>query len=120
LNEVSAAGAAATGRPPESKQSATGGDGEAGGSHLTTEHITLPQNGRFGVVVVGSSLGDEFPETLAMWNNRVAYTAYLHVGLTKNWILQYAVIHSSDAARAGVVGHLEAPWPYDIVRPNLM
>jgi hypothetical protein len=50
----------------------------------------------------------------------VAYTAYLHVGLTKNWILQYAVIRSTDGGRAGVVGHLEAPWPYDIVRPNLM
>ncbi len=119
LNEVAQV-AAAAGRPAEAKRSATGGDGEAGESPLTTEHITLPQNGRFGVVVVGGSLGDEFPETLAMWNNRVAYTAYLHVGLTKNWILQYAVIRSADARQAGVVGRLEAPWPYDIVRPNLM
>ncbi len=91
-----------------------------GASGLTTEHITLPKDGRFGVVVVGSSLGDEYPETLATWNNRVAYTAYLHVGLTKNWILQYAVIRSADASRAGVVNRLEAPWPYDIVRPNLV
>jgi hypothetical protein len=120
LNEVAAPGTAAPGRPAEAKQSATGGDEDAGESRLTTEHITLPKNGRFGVVVVGSSLGDEFPETLAMWNNRVAYTAYLHVGLTKSWIIQYAVIRSADAGQAGVVGRLEAPWPYDIVRPNLM
>jgi hypothetical protein len=92
----------------------------AGTSHLTTEHITLPKDGRFGVVVVGSSLGEEYPETLAMWNNRVAYTAFLHVGRTKNWILQYAVMRSAEASQAGVVGRLEAPWPYDIVRPNLM
>ena len=120
LNEVAATGATASGRVAEAKQPATEGDGKEGESHLTTEHITLPPNGRFGVVVVGSSLSDEFPETLAMWNNRVAYTAYLHVGLTKNWILQYAVIRSADAGQAGVVGRLEAPWPYDIVRPNLM
>ena len=50
----------------------------------------------------------------------MAYTAYLHVGLTKNWILQYALMRSSDAAPVDVVGRLEAPWPYDIVRPNLM
>lgn len=100
--------------------SGDGDDGPSGADRLTTEHITLPKDGRFGVVVVGSSLGDDFPETLAMWNNRVAYTAYLHVGLTKNWILQYAMIRSTDANQSGLVGHLEAPWPYDIVRPNLL
>ncbi len=138
LNEVAAAGGSASGKPGEVKQTASGGNGESrgngnssmtvsgnendgiGASGLTTEHITLPKDGRFGVVVVGSSLGDEYPETLATWNNRVAYTAYLHVGLTKNWILQYAVIRSADASRAGVVNRLEAPWPYDIVRPNLV
>jgi hypothetical protein len=120
LNEVAAASAGSAGKPAEANQAGTEKDDEGGESHLTTEHITLPKDGRFGVVVVGSSLGDDFPETLAMWNNRVAYTAYLHVGLTKNWILQYAVIRSADAGQAGVVSHLEAPWPYDIVRPNLM
>jgi hypothetical protein len=122
LNEVAPASASGSGGSGKAPQ--PGGDDDSddrsGGANLTTDHFTLPKDGRFGVVVVGSSLGDEFPETLATWNNRVAYTAYLHVGLTKNWILQYAMMRSSDAAPVDVVGRLEAPWPYDIVRPNLM
>ncbi len=96
---------------------------EAGSAAVTesdTNHITLPKDGRFGVVVVGTSLADEYPETLEVWNDRVAYTAYLHVGLSKNWILQYSLIRSVEAASGGVVARLEAPWPYDIVRPNLV
>jgi hypothetical protein len=83
------------------------------------EHIVLPKTGRFGVVVVGSALGEEYPEALQIWGDRVAYTAYLHVGLSKNWILQYSVLRSAEAANAGTIGRLEAPWPYDIARPNL-
>jgi hypothetical protein len=86
----------------------------------TTQHITLPKDGKFGVIVVGTSLGDEYPETLQIWSDRVAYTAYLHVGLTKNWILQYAQLRSTEAAANGNVARLEAPWPYDILRPNLV
>jgi hypothetical protein len=41
------------------------------------------------------------------------------VGLDKNWILQYSVTRSADAALAGNLARLEAPWPYDITRPNL-
>ena len=94
--------------------SAKGGDGG------TTEHIQLPKDGKFGVVVVGTSLAEEFPETLAIWSNRVAYTAYLHVGLTRNWILQYAQLRSVEASVNGTVARVEAPWPYDILRPNLV
>jgi hypothetical protein len=86
----------------------------------STEHIQLPRNGRFGVVVVGTSLADQYPETLQIWSDRVAYTAYLHVGTPKAWILQYAQLRSADATSGGVVAHLDAPWPYDIVRPNLL
>jgi hypothetical protein len=87
---------------------------------LTTEHIVLPKNGRFGVVVVGDAVGQDYPEALAIWSSRVAYTAYLHVGLTRNWILQYSVLHSDEASVSGSLARLEAPWPYDIVRPNLI
>ena len=38
-------------------------------------------------------------------------TAYLHVGLDKNWILQYSVTRSADAAVSGTLARLEAPWP---------
>jgi hypothetical protein len=88
-------------------------------SRLTTEHLVLPKSGRFGVVVVGNTVGEDYPESIEFWGNRVAYSAYLHVGLSKNWILQYSVLRSAEAADAGAVTRLEAPWPYDIFRPNL-
>lgn len=70
-------------------------------------------------MVVGNSLEEEFPEMGGVWSGRLAYTVYLHVGLSRSWILQYALPRSADAADAGTVAHLEAPWPYTIVRPNL-
>jgi hypothetical protein len=88
------------------------------GASETSEHIELPKDGRFGVVVVGSSLSDQYPETLQVWSERVAYTAYLHVGTPKAWILQFAQLRSADASAGGTVAHLEPPWPYDILRPN--
>jgi hypothetical protein len=55
-----------------------------------------------------------------IWNDSVAYTVYLHVGLAKSWILQYSLPRSgTEAAQAGNITRLEAPWPYNIVRPNL-
>jgi hypothetical protein len=81
--------------------------------------ITLPKTGQFGAVLVGDSLEDEFPEMAGVWSGRMAYTVYLHVGLARSWILQYALPRSADAEAAGDVAHLEAPWPYNIVRPNL-
>lgn len=92
----------------------------AAGDLANTAHIQLPRNGQFSVVVVGSSLSEEYPETLQIWNDRTAYTAYLHVGLAKNWILQYAQARSADVQSQGSGGRLEAPWPYDIFRPNLI
>jgi hypothetical protein len=86
----------------------------------SAEHIELPKDGKFGVVVVGSSLSDEYPETLQVWSDRVAYTAYLHVGTAKAWILQYAQLREADAADAGSVAHLDPPWPYNILRPNML
>lgn len=85
-----------------------------------TEHITLSKDGKFGVVVLGSSLADDYPETVQIWNGRLAYTAYLHVGLAKSWILQYSQLHVDDVSASGAVARLEAPWPYDIFRPNLI
>ncbi len=100
--------------PGNGTDSASNQDGEPG-----TTHITLPKDGRFGVVVVGNSLQEQFPEIAEVWNGRLAYTAYLHVGLSKSWILQYSIPRSDDAAASGTIAHLEAPWPYNIVRPNL-
>ena len=97
------------------------GDGNGSGADegLSTEHFTLPRNGQFGAIVVGASLEEKFPEMSGIWNDRVAYTVYLHVGLEKSWILQYSLPRGADAAQAGNITRLEAPWPYNIVRPNL-
>jgi len=96
-----------------------GEDGAGTGSKPSTERILLAKDGKFGVVVVGSSIAEKYPETAELWAGRLAYTVYLHVGLAKSWILQYSVPRAADAAVAGNVAHLEAPWPYCIVRPNI-
>ena len=90
------------------------------GRRLSTEHIVLPRNGRFNVVAVGTSLDEEYPEATDIWADRVAYTAYLHVGLRKSWILQYSSTRALDMDEGGQVERLDAPWPYDILRPNLL
>ena len=84
------------------------------GGQASAEHIQLPRNGKFGVVVVGSMLSEQYPETQQIWGSRAAYTAYIHVGLSRNWILQYGSTPPQDE----VSDKLEAPWPYDIERPN--
>ena len=94
------------------------GQADFGQGH-TTAHITRSITGQFGAVVVGSSLEDQFPDMPAVWSGRLSYTAYLPVGLAKSWILQYSLPRSAEAAAAGKVTHIEAPWPYNIVRPNI-
>ena len=103
---------AATGAPQGARTGAVQGDPMA-------THITLPQNGQFGAVLIGDSIEDEFPETGNSWGGRMAYTVYLHVGLARSWILQYALPTEADATAAGEATRIQAPWPYSIVRPNL-
>lgn len=102
-----------------SGQGAGGGIGTDAGGAYTVAHVTLPRDGKFGVVVVGSSITEDYPETAGVWSGRLAYTVYLHVGASKSWILQYTLPRSQDAAAAGNVAHLDAPWPYDIMRPSI-
>jgi hypothetical protein len=90
-----------------------------GGSDPPTSHFALPKDGQFGAVVVGATMQEEYPEVAGMWGGRLAYTVYLHVGLDKSWILQYSVPRASDVEAGGNTPRLEAPWPYNIVRPNL-
>jgi hypothetical protein len=98
-------------------QGATNGTGD--GDELSVTAISLPKDGNFSSVIVGNSLQDQYPEISDVWQGRVAYTVYLHVGLEKSWILQYTLPRAAEVAGAGSIIHLEAPWPYSIVRPNL-
>jgi hypothetical protein len=95
------------------------GSGSGSGDQPGMQRITLPKDGQFGVVVVGSSLEEKFPETAELWSGRMAYTVYLHVGLAKSWILQYSLPRSAEAAAGGNIARIDAPWPYNIVRPNI-
>jgi hypothetical protein len=98
-------------------QGSSAGTGMGEGYSVT--HINLPHDGQFGVVVVGSSLADQYPDIVNVWSGRLVYTVYLHVGSGKNWILQYSIPRTADAAVAGSVTRPEPPWPYDISRPDL-
>ena len=84
----------------------------------TVEHITLPKDGRFGVVVVGSTVSEDYPEARRIWRGRVAYTAFLHIGESRNWIMQYSPLRATSASTGGYAQGVEAPWPYDIMRPD--
>ena len=86
---------------------------------LTSTPIALPKDGHFGSVIVNDAIEQQFPEMEGVWSGRMAYTAYLHVGLSKSWIMQYSLPANAEAAAGGTVSPLEAPWPYNIVRPNL-
>jgi hypothetical protein len=93
--------------------------GSGNGNQTSVTHISLPHDGQFGAVVVGSSLEEKYPETASLWSDRMSYTVYLHVGLSRSWILQYSLSRADNAASAGNITHIEAPWPYNIVRPNI-
>lgn len=98
-----------------------GSGGDQGTGNLGAgKHITLPPNGQYSVVVVGSDLKDQYPEIQDVWGGRLVYTVYLHVGLAKSWILQYTLPADMTASQAGSMNRLEAPWPYSIVRPTVI
>jgi hypothetical protein len=82
------------------------------------EHITVPRNGQYGMVVVGASPEEDYPETAELWTGRMVYTVYLQTDTSQNWILQYSSPRSLGHAEEGSA-HLDAPWPYDMMRPNL-
>jgi hypothetical protein len=121
-NAVAGSGAAGTagdqdGTTAGPTQGAATGTGAS--DQPTSTQITLPHDGVFGSVIVGQTVQDQYPEMTDVWSGRLAYTVYLHVGLSRSWILQYSLPRDDDAAAAGNATRLDAPWPYSIVRPNL-
>ena len=110
-------GGGATGGKNGSDQGSDTGSGS--GRHFSTTHIAVAHDGQFGAVVVGDSLGEKYPDAPVLWSGRLVYTVYLHIGLKKIWILQYSLPQTDDAAKSGNVVRIEAPWPFDIMRPDL-
>ena len=82
--------------------------------------ITLPKDGKFGVVVLGSAGSTPYPESVGALSGKVVYTVYMKVGLRKSWILQYclpAATHQNVVNGTSSAG-LAAPWPFLIMRPD--
>jgi hypothetical protein len=96
----------------------TGSDSASSSDNRSSlDRIIRPKDGHFGVVVVGDSVAEEYPEAAGILADRLAYTVYLHVGQTKSWILQYCLPRSAQAA--GNTVRPDAPWPYLMVTPHL-
>jgi len=112
------AGNGAAGNEPSANPGSGSESGSGGNGKPTTTLVTVPKDGRFGSVIVGNSLQDRYPEIADVWSGRLTYTAYVHVGLAKAWILQFSLPRAADPPQAGTVVRLDAPWPYNIVRPN--
>lgn len=95
------------------------GDGLTGNLPGVTR-ITLPKEGKFGVVVQGSATAQQYPQSAGALSGKVVYTVYLRVGLRKSWILQYCLPANADVGprTAGTRAPLEAPWPFLIMRPD--
>ena len=115
-NGTLAGNGSSTGKGNNGGKSGLGGSG-GDGAEPVYAHVKLPNDGRYGVVVVGSQMAEQFPETSRLWGGRVVYSVYLHVGGERNWILQYSLPSTADNAPANLA-HVEAPWPFYIVRPT--
>jgi hypothetical protein len=85
-----------------------------------TRELTLPKDGKFAVVVLGSAAAALYPESSGTLSGKIVYTVYLRVGQRKNWILQYCLPKAavSTSRVEGTRTPIEAPWPYNIVRPD--
>jgi hypothetical protein len=95
------------------------GPADLDSNQLSTTAVNVPKDGRFSSIIVGNSLQDRYPEIGGVWNGRVVYTVYLHVGLSRSWVMQYSLVRAPEESQTGAVSTIEAPWPYSIVRPNL-
>jgi hypothetical protein len=81
--------------------------------------IAFPNDGKFDVVVMGSSSSELNVDGAELLSGKIIYSVYLRIGLRKNWILQYCLPKGSEPedATAGN-GALDAPWPVLILRPD--
>jgi hypothetical protein len=83
--------------------------------------ITLPKDGKYGVVVSGSSQAVPYPESVGALSGKMVYTVYLNVGLRKKWILQYCLTkEAASSIPRGSSTAVDAPWPFTIFRPSHM
>ncbi len=80
----------------------------------------LAEKGQVRRCHCGDAASRRVSEMIEIWGGRMAYTAYLNIGLKRSWILQYSLPRTDVVAAPGNLARLEAPWPYEIARPLLM
>lgn len=107
----------------------TGGDdtGAIRPDSPSAEHITLSPAGQYGMVVIGASPQENYPEVQDLWTGRLVFTVYLRSNTARNWILQYSLPQplvdpsggSSADPPASSGGNPTAPWAFNIMRPDL-
>jgi len=114
--ETSQGGGGAGTEPTASSLVETSSATDSAGAALT--RISLPKDGQFGAVVLGSSASDLYPEGIGL-GGRLVYTVYLRVGLRKSWILQYCLPKGPETDASAPRGSaIDAPWPFLLFRPD--
>jgi hypothetical protein len=117
----SAVQALAGGAGTRTSGSAASGDLGDGLAMEAVHRITRPKDGKFSVVVIGSSAAEAYPDSVGLMTGKVIYTVYLKVGSRKSWILQYCLpgpVEQNLRAK-GSATPLDAPWPFLIFRPDI-
>jgi hypothetical protein len=112
----------AAGGSANSVGAAAGAGGALGFDTREVTRLTLPKEGQYGVVVMGSEAAAPYPESTGALGGKMVYTVYLKVGLRKSWILQYC-LPNGVAPKTHVAGTgtpFEAPYPFFIMRPNTL
>lgn len=94
------------------------GPSSSSGTSAAPAHLTKPKDGHYGMVVVGASPEEDYPETADLWTGRLAYTVYLQTETPQSWILQYS-LSREVGDDPGNGSQPDPPWPYDMIRPNL-
>jgi len=117
-----------------SGNSSAGGSGPAAGIMIVSSNdqlpptlpgtirYVLPKDGKFPVVISGSSPAGPYAESAGALSGKMVYSVYVSVGLRKKWILQYCLSKSEEQKNPvrGRAQSVEAPWPYVVVRPESM
>ena len=114
-------GAGASGNGPGSTEAGAGGSLIGGLPPAGAMRIERPQDGKFSVVVLGSSNLDAYPEARGILGGKLVYTVYIRAGGRKEWILQYCLPKEIEPANKlrGTADPLDAPYPFLIFRPKL-
>jgi hypothetical protein len=90
----------------EPRPSGSGSPSDAEMANVT--RLDLPPDGQFPASVLGPSISEQYPDINTGLSGKVVSTVYLKVGFQKSWALEFWAAGSPP----------DAPWPYEIYRPE--